>query len=83
MWGGQPLISITKLPTAPVHVLRPKVLSNGFVVDYLPADPEIGGIDLIIWRSNARDEGFLTHCADWRAVHHFMRGVEDALKGRK
>lgn len=64
--------------SAQVHSLLPTHLPGGYIVEYYTAAPEIGGIEVIVWRTEQRDDGFVVHCTDWRAVHHTMRGMLDA-----
>ena len=60
-------------PASPLNVLamRPRRV-DGLRLDYHPADPEIGGIEVHVWSGPTRTEGFAVHCADWGAVHRFI-----------
>jgi len=65
--------------TADLHFLRPRLLPGGFIIEYTQADPVIGGIDVLIWRDDRRDDGIVVHCADWSAAHRLARSVEQCV----
>ncbi len=63
-----------------LHFLRPQTVA-GFPIKYHQADPEIGGIDVFIWRSQARNDGFAVHCKDWAAVHRLVDAIRTSTEG--
>ena len=63
------------------HFLRPSSI-NGFPVDYAEADPEIGGIDVYIWKTERREDGIMVHCPNWQAVHKMMRDIQRPEAGQ-
>lgn len=64
-----------------LHLLRPRELA-GYPIDYHNADSETGVIDVIIWRTNQRDDGFMIHCEDWGHVHRLLTDISKTMGGR-
>jgi len=64
-----------------IHFLRPQQVA-GFPVEYHEATPEIGGIDVIVWRDARRNDGFKIHCRDWGRVHQVLTTIKGAMEGR-
>lgn len=62
-----------------VHFLAPRQIGD-MPVDFHQAEPEVGGIVVVIWRSEARHDGFMVHCRDWGAVHRLLRTIETEIK---
>jgi len=48
-------------PKGNIIVLLPQMLPGGFRVEYFPEVPEVGGLQVIIWRDGARNDGFCFH----------------------
>lgn len=63
-----------------LHFLRPQQVA-GYPITYHQSDPEIGGIDVYVWRTQARDEGLAVHCTDWAAVHRLVDAIRTAQEG--
>ena len=64
-----------------LHFLRPTKLA-GFLIDYRKADPEIGGVDVFIWRDARRDDGFMIHCHDWGHAHRLLTDIKKVMEGQ-
>jgi hypothetical protein len=61
--------------------LVPKRLPGGMVADVYPASPETGGFDLVVWRSESRDDGLhFAALPDLRAVRKHINLVVRAEK---
>lgn len=60
--------------------LLPKTVA-GLPVDYHRADPEIGGIEVIIWSSAARDDGICFTVATAFEAHRVLRDLEKHVGG--
>ena len=45
--------------TPNIIALLPRTLPGGFQVEYSPGSPDVGGLQVIIWRDAERNEG---HC---------------------
>lgn len=59
----------------------PRRLPNGFLLQVFPAAPEVGGLDLIVWRNAARDDGFLVAgLPDLSAVRKCIADMQACLK---
>lgn len=63
-----------------VHFLRPQKMA-GFTVEYHQGPPEVGGIEVIIWRNVRRDDGFMFRCRDWGHVHRTLSNIKAAMAG--
>lgn len=61
--------------------LRPRKVA-GFLIDYHAADPDVGGVDVVIWRNARRDDGFLVRCSDWGHAHRLLTDI-NALMGAR
>jgi hypothetical protein len=66
---------------SPITRLLPRSLPGGFVADYYP-HPEVG-VEVFIWRSAHRNDGFMVACANWGAVYRLLRDIRAGLEGRK
>jgi hypothetical protein len=55
----------------------------GFPIEYHKADPEIGGIEVIIWRDARRHDGFMFHARDWGHVHRLLAKIAAGKAGAK
>lgn len=64
-----------------IHFLRPQKIAE-HPVDYQKAHPEVGGIDVIIWKNDNRDEGFLVNCRDWKMAHELVDVIRRAKEVR-
>ena len=60
--------------TTIAHIL-PRTL-NGFPVDVIPADAEVGGFEILIWKDTARDDGIMVHVATLGDAVRFFRDVQ-------
>lgn len=65
-----------------LHFLRPRQVA-GYPITYHEADPELGGIEVIIWRDARRDDGFMIRCTDWGHVHRLLTDIDAVMEGRK
>ncbi|MHA7826908.1 MAG: hypothetical protein ACX93P_05025 [Roseovarius sp.] len=63
-----------------VHFLRPREV-GGYPIDYQEAHPEIGGIDVIVWRDEGRHDGFLVNCRDWQRAHELVDVIRRETEG--
>lgn len=64
-----------------IHFLRPNKI-GGHPVEYQKANPEIGGVDVIVWRDERRDDGFLINCRDWQHAHELVDTIRKAKGAR-
>lgn len=64
-----------------LHFLRPRELA-GYPIDYYKADPVTGAIDVVIWRNERRDDGFMIHCENWGHAHRLLTEIGKATEGR-
>lgn len=55
--------------------LLPKTVA-GLPVDYYRADPEVGGIEIIIWSSAERHDGIRFSVATAFEAHRVLRDLE-------
>ena len=65
-----------------LHFLRPQQVA-GYPITYHQADPEIGGIEVIIWRDARRHDGFMVHARDWGHVHRLLAKIAAGKAGTK
>jgi hypothetical protein len=63
-----------------LHFLRPQQVA-GYQITYHQPAPEVGGIEVIIWRDARRDD-FMIHCTDWGHVHRLLSDIDAAMEGR-
>lgn len=64
-----------------LYFLRPRAV-GGYSIDYHSCPPEVGGIEVIIWRSARRDDGFMIHCRDWGHVYRLLSDIGAIVEGR-
>lgn len=62
-----------------VYFLNPRRLPNQMLVEVFPAASEVGGYEVIIWRNDARDDGFMVQFPTMGKVHRFLREIGKSL----
>ena len=65
-----------------VQFLCPRQVA-GYPIDYHPATPKIGRIEVIIWRDARRDDGFMIRCTDWSHVRRLLTDINAVMEVRK
>ena len=61
--------------------LVPRLLSGRFPVDVHTGHPEVGGFEVHIWQTAARDEGMAVHLPSLSALYRFFRDVDCNNRG--
>jgi len=49
---------------------------KGFPVEVCEGESEVGGLQVVIWRSHNRDDGFCFYARDRRHARHILREIE-------
>ncbi|MGR3548257.1 MAG: hypothetical protein ACU0DX_14075 [Roseovarius sp.] len=65
-----------------IHLLRPRQVAC-YPITHHQADPEIGGIEVIIWRDARRDDDFMFCARNWQHVHRLLTDIDAIMEGRK
>jgi|GEM_PF-2692414 len=63
-----------------LHFLRPQQVA-GYPITYHQPAPEVGGIEVVIWRDARRDDGFMFHARDWGHVHRLLSDIDAVMGG--
>lgn len=64
-----------------VIALLPHTLPGGFRVEYSPDGPEVGGLQVIIWRDAGRNDGHCFTVATAFDAYRILTKIADQTKG--